>query len=302
MSMKENVMFPVMKHNVNRFILRPSHYLISSSEQSLKLLELIQDENLKESINNIIANNKKAFIQDFETALLFNNKIENEGKPLTISFHEWWNACSSFKLDYTYLIALFLERNQYEVLFDEFIERHMDKNNVSDFFSKLVQEMVILYDFKNIYSLKKYVKNYYPEILVFINQTISKTFKNTPNFLNLITLHHSHEESVDVLSSVNVFDIDLQDIVLTNRDWRNKKDKPLSNHEKERLLKRLTVLMDSSLLDNDSVLTDKEIVFHAGDRKDKEYRKTLSYVYNHLKHEEEKEIFLNIIKNKRKTT
>lgn len=299
MPMKETLMFPVMKHDVRRFILRPSHYLISSSEQALKLLDITHDELLIEGINNIINNNQKAFIQDFETAMLFNNKVENDDKPFEISFHEWWNACPLFKLHYTFLIALFLEINKYEVSFDDFIEQHMDMNDIPNFLIKLVKEMVKLYDFKNIYRLKKYAENKYPETSILINDMITTTFRDTPNFLNLITLHHSYEEAANVLSSIDVSDIDLQDIVLTNKNWKNKEQSSLSDYDKEKLYRRLSILLNSAIFDKDPVFTDKEIVFEDGDRKNKEYRKKLSYIYKYLKHEEEKEIFLNTIKARR---
>lgn len=301
MSMKETLMFPVMKHDVRRFILRPSHYLISSSEQAFKLLDITNDELLIQGINNIINNNQKAFIQDFETALLFNNKVEHQDKPFEISFSEWWNACPLFNLDYTFLIALYLERNKYEVSFDDFIDQHIDVNNEneSDFIIKLVEEMVKLYDFKNIYNLKKYTKIKYPETSDALNNMIRKTFRNTPNFLNLISLHNSSEEAINVLSSMHVSDIDLQDIVLSRKYLSNKLQESLDDYDKEKLYRRLSILLNSSIFDTDDIFKNKEFVFEDGDKKDKEYRKKLAYIYKYLKHEEEKEIFLNTIKARR---
>lgn len=299
MSMKDTLMFPVMKHDVRRFILRPSHYLISSSEQAFKLLDTTQDELLIKGINNIINNNQKAFVQDFETALLFNNKVEHDDKPFEISFHEWWSACSLFNLHYTFLIALYLERNKYDVSFDDFIDKHMDVNNKADFLINLVEEMVKIYDFKNIYRLKEYTKNKYPETCDAVNHMIRKTFRNTPNFLNLITLHNSYEEAISVLSSMDVSDIDLQDIILSRKYLSNKLQETLSDYDKEKLYRRLSILLNSAIFDTDNIFKNKKFVFEDGEKKDKEYRKKLSYIYKYLKHEEEKEIFLITIKARR---
>lgn len=299
MSMKDTLMFPVMRHDVRRFILRPSHYLISSSEQAFKLLDITRDELLIQGINNIINNNQNAFVQDFETALLFSNKVEHNSKPFEISFHEWWNACPLFNLHYTFLIALYLQRNKYTISFDDFIDQHIDVNNESDFIRKLVEEMVKLYDFKNIYNLKKYTKIKYPEISDALNKMIRKAFRNTPNFLNLISLHNSYEEAVNVLSSMDVSDIDLKDIVLSRKYLSNKLQESLNDYDKEKLYRRLSVLLNSAIFDTDNIFKNKEFIFEDGDKKDKEYRKKLSYVYKYLMHEEEKEIFLNTIRARR---
>lgn len=294
-SMKETIDFPVMRHDVSRYILRPSHDLIKSSEAVLDIYLNTDDEKLKKSLETVINHNQLTFLSDLEAALLFDQTNKDVESPMTISIKEWVKCAPSFNLHYMYVIS-HVCRYSRSINSNDLLSQYISKDTPLDDIYVLLKLSVRHFNFSVIAFIMDFIKDNYSEKLEDFRKFLSKTGSEQKNFDNLIlSSHQSHGYAEKVLSYMYIEDFDFRMIVSLQNSRENNKGTN-RRYETIRFDERFGALVNSGLFDNDEVIVKK--LLDNIPEMDKNARHTISYIYHSFKFDFEKERFLELLKSK----
>lgn len=294
-SMKETIDFPVMRHDVSRYILRPSHDLIKSSEAVLDIYLNTDDEKLKKSLETVINHNQLTFLSDLEAALLFDQTNKDVESPMTISIKEWVKCAPSFNLHYMYVIS-HVCRYSRSINSNDLLSQYISKDTSLDDISVLLKLSIRHFNFSVIAFIMDFIKDNYSEKLEDFKKFLSKTGSEQKNFDNLIlSSHQSHGYAEKVLSYMYIEDFDFRMIVSLQNSRENNKGTN-RRYETIRFDERFGALVNSGLFDNDEVIVKK--LLDNIPEMDKNARHTISYIYHSFKFDFEKERFLELLKSK----
>lgn len=294
-SMKETIDFPVMRHDVSRYILRPSHDLIKSSEAVLDIYLNTDDEKLKKSLETVINHNQLTFLSDLEAALLFDQTNKDVESPMTISIKEWVKCAPSFNLHYMYVIS-HVCRYSRSINSNDLLSQYISKDTPLDDIYVLLKLSIRHFNFSVIAFIMDFIKDNYSEKLEDFRKFLSKTGSEQKNFDNLIlSSHQSHGYAEKVLSYMYIEDFDFRMIVSLQNSRENNKGTN-RRYETIRFDERFGALVNSGLFDNDEVIVKK--LLDNIPEMDKNARHTISYIYHSFKFDFEKERFLELLKSK----
>lgn len=294
-SMKETIDFPVMRHDVSRYILRPSHDLIKSSEAVLDIYLNTDDEKLKKSLETVINHNQLTFLSDLEAALLFDQTNKDVESPMTISIKEWVKCAPSFNLHYMYVIS-HVCRYSRSIHSNDLLSQYISKDTPLDDIYVLLKLSIRHFNFSVIAFIMDFIKDNYSENLEDFRKFLSKTGSEQKNFDNLIlSSHQSHGYAEKVLSYMYIEDFDFRMIVSLQNSRENNKGTN-RRYETIRFDERFGALVNSGLFDNDEVIVKK--LLDNIPEMDKNARHTISYIYHSFKFDFEKERFLELLKSK----
>lgn len=294
-SMKETIDFPVMRHDVSRYILRPSHDLIKSSEAVLDIYLNTDDEKLKKSLETVINHNQLTFLSDLEAALLFDQTNKDIESPMTISIKEWVKCAPSFNLHYMYVIS-HVCRYSRSINSNDLLSQYISKDTPLDDIYVLLKLSIRHFNFSVIAFIMDFIKDNYSEKLEDFRRFLSKTGSEQRNFDNLIlSSHQSHGYAEKVLSYMYIEDFDFRMIVSLQNSRENNKGTN-RRYETIRFDERFGALVNSGLFDNDEVIVKK--LLDNIPEMDKNARHTISYIYHSFKFDFEKERFLELLKSK----
>lgn len=294
-SMKETIDFPVMRHDVSRYILRPSHDLIKSSEAVLDIYLNTDNEKLKKSLETVINHNQLTFLSNLEAALLFDQTNKDVESPMTISIKEWVKCAPSFNLHYMYVIS-HVCRYSRSINSNDLLSQYISKDTSLDDISVLLKLSIRHFNFSVIAFIMDFIKDNYSEKLEDFRRFLSKTGSEQRNFDNLIlSSHQSHGYAEKVLSYMYIEDFDFRMIVSLQNSRENNKGTN-RRYETIRFDERFGALVNSGLFDNDEVIVKK--LLDNIPEMDKNARHTISYIYHSFKFDFEKERFLELLKSK----
>lgn len=294
-SMKETIDFPVMRHDVSRYILRPSHDLIKSSEAVLDIYLNTDNEKLKKSLETVINHNQLTFLSNLEAALLFDQTNKDVESPMTISIKEWVKCAPSFNLHYMYVIS-HVCRYSRSINSNDLLSQYISKDTSLDDISVLLKLSIRHFNFSVIAFIMDFIKDNYSEKLEDFRRFLSKTGSEQRNFDNLIlSSHQSHGYAEKVLSYMYIEDFDFRMIVSLQNSRENNKGTN-RRYETIRFGERFGALVNSGLFDNDEVIVKK--LLDNIPEMDKNIRHTISYIYHSFKFDFEKERFLELLKRK----
>lgn len=294
-SMKETIDFSVMRHDVSRYILRPSHDLIKSSEAVLDIYLNTDDEKLKKSLETVINHNQLTFLSDLEAALLFDQTNKDVESPMTISIKEWVKCAPSFNLHYMYVIS-HVCRYSRSIHSNDLLSQYISKYTPLDDIYVLLKLSIRHFNFSVIAFIMDFIKDNYSEKLEDFRKFLSKTGSEQKNFDNLIlSSHQSHGYAEKVLSYMYIEDFDFRMIVSLQNSRENNKGTN-RRYETIRFDERFGALVNSGLFDNDEVIVKK--LLDNIPEMDKNARHTISYIYHSFKFDFEKERFLELLKSK----
>lgn len=294
-SMKETIDFPVMRHDVSRYILRPSHDLIKSSEAVLDIYLNTDDEKLKKSLETVINHNQLTFLSDLEAALLFDQTNKDIESPMTISIKEWIKYAPSFNLHYMDIIS-HICRYSRSIHSNDLLSQYISKDTPLDDIYVLLKLSIRHFNFSVIAFIMDFIKDNYSEKLEDFRRFLSKTGSEQKNFDNLIlSSHQSHGYAEKVLSYMYIEDFDFRMIVSLQNSRENNKGTN-RRYETIRFDERFGALVNSGLFDNDEVIVKK--LLDNIPEMDKNARHTISYIYHSFKFDFEKERFLELLKSK----
>lgn len=294
-SMKETIDFPVMRHDVSRYILRPSHDLIKSSEAVLDIYLNTDNEKLKKSLETVINHNQLTFLSNLEAALLFDQTNKDVESPMTISIKEWVKCAPSFNLHYMYVISHVCRYSRI-INSNDLLSQYISKDTSLDDISVLLKLSIRHFNFSVIAFIMDFIKDNYSEKLEDFRRFLSKTGSEQRNFDNLIlSSHQSHGYAEKVLSYMYIEDFDFRMIVSLQNSRENNKGTN-RRYETIRFDERFGALVNSGLFDNDEVIVKK--LLDNIPEMDKNARHTISYIYHSFKFDFEKERFLELLKSK----
>lgn len=294
-SMKETIDFPVMRHDVSRYILRPSHDLIKSSEAVLDIYLNTDNEKLKKSLETVINHNQLTFLSNLEAALLFDQTNKDVESPMTISIKEWVKCAPSFNLHYMYVIS-HVCRYSRSINSNDLLSQYISKDTPLDDIYVLLKLSIRHFNFSVIAFIMDFIKDNYSEKLEDFRKFLSKTGSEQKNFDNLIlSSHQSHGYAEKVLSYMYIEDFDFRMIVSLQNSRENNKGTN-RRYETIRFDERFGALVNSGLFDNDEVIVKK--LLDNIPEMDKNARHTISYIYHSFKFDFEKERFLELLKSK----
>lgn len=252
-SMKETIDFPVMRHDVSRYILRPSHDLIKSSEAVLDIYLNTDNEKLKKSLETVINHNQLTFLSDLEAALLFDQTNKDIESPMTISIKEWIKYAPSFNLHYMDIIS-HICRYSRSIHSNDLLSQYISKDTPLDDIYVLLKLSIRHFNFSVIAFIMDFIKDNYSEKLEDFRKFLSKTGSEQKNFDNLIlSSHQSHGYAEKVLSYMYIEDFDFRMIVSLQNSRENNKGTN-RRYETIRFDERFGALVNSGLFDNDEVI------------------------------------------------
>lgn len=294
-SMKETIDFPVMRHDISRYILRPSHDLKKSSEFILDIYLNTDDDGLKKSLETVINHNQLAFLSDLEIALLFEQTNKDVESPMMISIKEWIKYAPSFNLHYMDIIS-HICRYSRSIHSNDLLAQYISKDTPLDDISVLLKLSIKHFNFSVIAFIMDSIKYNHSEHLEEFRTLLSKTGNQQRNFDNLIlSSHQSHGYSEKILSYMYIKDFDFRIIISLQNSRENNKETN-RRYEIIRFDERFGALVNSGLFDNDEAIVNKQL--DNIPEMDKTIRYTISYIYHSFKFDFEKERFLELLKNK----
>ncbi len=294
-SMKETIDFPIMRHDVSRHILRPSHDLIKSSEAVLNIYLNTDDEKLRKSLETVINHNKLAFLSALEAALLFDQTNKDVESPMMISVKEWVKYAPSFNLHYMDIIS-HVCRYSRSIHSNDLLAQYISKDTPLDDISVLLKLSIRHFNFSVIAFIMDFIKDNHSEKLEEFRTFLSKTGNEQRNFDNLLlSSQQSHGYAEKILSYMYIQDFDFRMIVSLQNSRENNKDIN-RQYETIRFVERFGALVNSGLFDNDEVIVNKQL--DNIPEMDKAIRYNISYIYHSFKFDFEKQIFLELLKRR----
>lgn len=294
-SMKETIDFPIMRHDVSRHILRPSHDLIKSSEAVLDIYLNTDDEKVKKSLETVIKHNQLTFLSALEAALLFDQTNKDVESPMMISVKEWVKYAPSFNLHYMDIIS-HICRYSRSIHSNDLLAQYISKDTPLDDVYVLLKLSIKHFNFSVIAFIMDFIKDNHSEKLEEFRKFLSRTGNEQRNFDNLLlSSHQSHGYAEKILSYMYIQDFDFRMIVSLQNSRENNKDIN-RQYETIRFVERFGALINCGLFDNDEVIVKK--LLDNIPEMDKNVRHTISYIYHSFKFDFEKERFLELLKSK----
>lgn len=288
MSMKETVDFPLMKHDVSRYILSPSHDLVQSSRLLFSVYIDKPDNEYSQTFKQVIALNKNKFLSDFFVALLF---IRNHNTDLEIKFRNWFSVSHYFDMHYTEMLIIACKEGHLSLISDI-----QDDNFESDIL-KLTLLAIENFAFSTLDFIKKTIIQKKPEFLAEFKTLLSSHAGKKRNFLNLILANYNekqYEQCLNILRCVEPKDFSLSSIV-NLQSSRNKTPEEFlhSKYEVERFTSRFSLLIHSGFFDNDPVFVNGNFNNISETQTFEDY--SLSYVFSELINPSEKSLFIELV-------
>lgn len=294
-SMKESTDFSIMRHDVSRYILRPSHNLIKSSEQLIKTKLLIKEESSLKEIDLAIHYNQQEYLKNLEMAFLFDERNKNEfiEEPLIVNLKSWIKESSKFNFHYTDIIAHALKINRHLPL-HEIIDDNIQKDNLRDDLLLLLKKCLTTFSFPSIAYILNQIANHDRSFLHELKHLFSIEAGNQKNFFNLLLASYENNEIRNtILSYITIEYINFKDLILLQNSRKNNNDKH-KDYETNRFIERFTPLFKSGIFDNDIVLKNKlkEIPLPGIEVN------SISFIYHKLNYDNDKNAFSNLIQDR----
>lgn len=294
-SMKESSDFSIMRHDVSRYILRPPHNLIKSSEQLMKIKLLTKEDTSLKDIDLAIHYNQQEYFKNLEIAFLFDerNKTEVIEEPLMVNLKLWLQEASKFNLHYTDIMAHALKINRH-LPFNEIIDDNIQQENIREDLLLLLKKCITTFSFSSIAYILKQIRNHDILFLDELKHIFSIQVGSQKNFFNLLLASYEENEMRNtILSYLNIEDINFKELVLLQNSRKNSND-IYQNYETNRFIQRFTPLFESGIFDNDIVLKNKlkEIPFPGIEFN------SVSFIYHKLNYENDKRAFFNLVQER----
>lgn len=294
-SMKEFSDFSIMRHDVSRYILRPSHNLIKSSEQLMKTKLLIKEESSLKEIDIAIHHNQQEYFKNLEIAFLFDERNKNEliEEPLMVNLKLWIKEASKFNLHYTDIIAHALKINRH-LPFNEIIDDNIQKEHIREDLLLLLKKCIATFSFSSIAYILNQIKNDDISFLDDLKHEFSVEADSQKNFFNLLLASYEENEVRNtIISYLTIEDINFKELVLLQNSRKNNNDTH-KEYEAHRFIKRFTPLFEGGIFDNDIVLKNKlEEIPLPGIEVN-----SVSFIYHKLNHDNDKRAFSNLVQER----
>lgn len=294
-SMKEFSDFSIMRHDVSRYILRPSHNLIKSSEQLMKIKLLTKDDSSLKEIDLAIHYNQQEYLKNLEMAFLFDERNKNEliEEPLMVNLKIWIKEANKFNLHYTDIIAHALKINRH-LPFNEIIDDNMRKETIREDLLILLKKCITTFSFVSIAYILNQLKNHDNSFLDELKHEFSVYASSQKNFFNLLLASYEENEVRNtIISYLTIENINFKELVLLQNSRKNSND-IYKDYETNRFIQRFTPLFESGIFDNDIVLKNqlKEIPLPGTESN------SVSFIYHKLNYENDKRAFFNLVQER----
>lgn len=254
MSMKEMIDFPLMKHDVSRFILSPDCAFVSGAKKIKALATKQPEHTFSVELMSVLEDHKSKFRKDFQMALLFVR--DNKDNAIKIPFSNWFMNATHFNLHYT------------ELLIFACVENHKDLIKTSIPAETFKQDILMLtelaikeFAFSTLSYIQDYLKENHTALLPVFLKILSEKAGSQKNFLNLLIAHYrtgpDYDNRMNIMQTLQISDFCLKDLALIQKSrhiyYKNNPDS-----EKERFTKRFSFLIESGFFDNDAFISNSD--------------------------------------------
>jgi len=293
MSMKETIDFPLMKHDVSRFILSPDCAFVSGAKKIKTLAETQPDHTFSMELMSVLEDQKSKFIKDFQMALLFVR--DNKDNAIKIPFSNWFMNATHFNLHYTELLIFACVENHKDL-----IKTSIPVDNFEQDVLMLTELAVKQFAFSTLSYIQDYLKESHTALVPVFSKTLSEKAGKQKNFLNLLIAHYrngpDYDNRMNIMRTLNASDFSLKDLadIQKSRHAFYKKD---NDSEKERFTERFSFLIHSGFFDKDAFFSTSEN--KEDNVMDKSKTNTIDYLLTSF-NDVEKTIFQNLL-NQRKS-
>lgn len=254
MSMKETIDFPLMKHDVSRFILSPDCAFVSGAKKIKTLAETQPDHTFSMELMSVLEDHKSKFIKDFQMALLFVR--DNKDNAIKIPFSNWFMNSSHFNLHYTQLLIFACVENHKDL-----IKTSIPAETFEQDILMLTELAIKLFAFSTLSYIQDYLKESHTSLLPVFSKTLSEKAGKQQNFLNLLISHYStgpdYDNRMNIMQTLDVSDFSLKDLANIQKS-RHAYYKNNHDSEKERFTERFSFLINSGFFDNDMFFSTPE--------------------------------------------
>lgn len=291
-NMKQSSDFCIMRHDVSRYILSPSHNLIKSSEQLMKTKLLTREESSLKEIDLAIHYNQQEYFRNLEIAFLFDERNKNEiiEEPLVVNLKSWIKEANKLDLHYTDIIAHALKINRH-LPFNEIIDDNIQKENLREDLLLVLKKCINTFSFSSIAYILNMIKNHDSSFLDELKHVFSIECNRQQNFFNLLLASYEDNKIRNtILSYLTVEDINFKELVLLQNSRKNNND-TYQNYETNRFIQRFTPLFENGIFDNDVVLKNKLKDLPLPDSE----VNSVAFIYHKLKYDNDKVAFLNLV-------
>lgn len=254
MSMKETIDFPLMKHDVSRFILSPDCAFVSGARKIKTLAEKQSEHTFSVELMSVLEDHKSKFIKDFQMALLFVR--DNKDNQVKIPFANWFMNATHFNLHYTELLIYACVENHKNLIKTSIPAENFEKDIL------MLTELAIKeFAFSTLSYIQDYLEESHTALLPVFSKTLSGKAGNQKNFLNLLIAHYrtgpDYNNRKNIMQTLQISDFCLKDLALIQKS-RHAYYKNHADSEKERFTERFSFLIESGFFDNDAFISKSD--------------------------------------------